>query len=308
MIIGISGKNQNDNDTVGKIIQYLTSKQPLQVSIEEFITKDYWLSSSVNITFQIKKFTDKLKDIVCLLIGCTREQLEDEDFKNSKLPDEWAFYGFGEVKGSLHSGVKIDYLSTQCNSHFENGIDANAKYICKPTYRDLLQYIGTDLFRNQLHENVWVNSLMSKYRAIGSNSYGMVQEEGDEGRVITYIPLPLWEPHMFPNWIITDCRFPNEAKAIKDKGGIIIRVNRPIDLRFPELWELYPNKELLIEPNEEAFFEWLQEYDIKLYKKLTHESETDLDNYEFDYVIDNNSTIEELINQLREILIKEKII
>ena len=30
---------------------------------------------------EIKKFADKLKDIVCLLIGCTREQLEDQEFK-----------------------------------------------------------------------------------------------------------------------------------------------------------------------------------------------------------------------------------
>ena len=31
---------------------------------------------------------------------------------------------------------------------------------------------------------------------------------------------------MYPNWIITDVRFPNEADAIKGRGGIIIRVNR----------------------------------------------------------------------------------
>ena len=39
-----------------------------------------------------------------------------------------------------------------------------------------------------------------------------------------------------------------------------------------------------------------------------HISETALDNAEFDYVIDNNGTIEELIKQVKKILIKEKII
>ena len=38
------------------------------------------------------------------------------------------------------------------------------------------------------------------------------------------------------------------------------------------------------------------------------ESETVLDNAEFDYVIQNDGTIEELINKVREILIKEKIL
>ena len=93
MIIAISGKIGSGKDTVGQIIQYLTAKQPYQVSIEEFATDRHWLVNSQNANFQIKKFADKLKDIVCLLIGCTREQLEDETFKNTDLGEEWAKYG-----------------------------------------------------------------------------------------------------------------------------------------------------------------------------------------------------------------------
>lgn len=39
-----------------------------------------------------------------------------------------------------------------------------------------------------------------------------------------------------------------------------------------------------------------------------HESETALDDATFDYTIDNNGTIEELIEKVREILIKDKLI
>ena len=39
-----------------------------------------------------------------------------------------------------------------------------------------------------------------------------------------------------------------------------------------------------------------------------HISETALDDAKFDYVIENNGTIEELIEQVKKILIKEKII
>ena len=42
--------------------------------------------------YQIKKFADKLKDIACLLIGCTREQLEDREFKEKELGEEWVAY------------------------------------------------------------------------------------------------------------------------------------------------------------------------------------------------------------------------
>ena len=68
-------------------------------------------------------------------------------------------------------------------------------------------------------------------------------------------------------------RFLNEMEAVKKREGITIRVNRNL---------------------EES--------------KDQDESETELDNAEFDYVIENNGTIEELIEKVREILIKEKLI
>ena len=75
------------------------------------------------------------------------------------------------------------------------------------------------------------------------------------------------------NWIITDVRFPNELEAIEKRGGLTIRVER----------SRYSNGDF-------------------------HASETALDNAEFDYTINNNGTIEQLIEKVREILIKEGII
>ena len=78
---------------------------------------------------------------------------------------------------------------------------------------------------------------------------------------------------IYPSWCITDVRFPNEVKAIKEKDGIIIRINR-----------------------ESAY-------------NSNHSSEIALDNYEdFDYTIDNNNCIDCLIEKVKEILKHEKII
>lgn len=77
---------------------------------------------------------------------------------------------------------------------------------------------------------------------------------------------------LIPNWIITDMKFSNELKAVKDRGGISIRINRP----------------KITESN--------------------HLNETDLDSAAFDYTIDDNSNIEDLIKKIKKILIKEKII
>jgi hypothetical protein len=81
------------------------------------------------------------------------------------------------------------------------------------TVRDLLQKLGTECMRTGLHENTWVNALMADYQK--------------ELRIETDHPYSEHLTARYPNWIITDVRFPNEAQAIKDKGGIIIRIDRP---------------------------------------------------------------------------------
>jgi hypothetical protein len=71
------------------------------------------------------------------------------------------------------------------------------------TYREFLQKLGTDAMREGLHDDVWVNALMADYKSLKMDQY-------------------------YPsNWVITDVRFSNEARAIKKKEGMIIRVDRP---------------------------------------------------------------------------------
>ena len=252
-LIGISGKKRSGKDTVGKIIQWLTSVKTREIwlnDIQVFLEESHKYDTSESI-FEIKKFADKLKDIVCLLINCTREQLEDEVFKNTELGEEWNTW---RIKNkSLNTTIVECVTKKECLSIYEN-IDKRFNKIVndvKLTPRLLLQKIGTDLFRNQLLNNIWVNSLFSEYIP-------------DIDSKATYLE--------YPNWIITDVRFPNEAEKIKEKGGLLIRINR----------------EGLI--------------------KDSHLSETSLDSYNFDFVIDNNKDINYLINEVKKILKKLNII
>ena len=96
MIVGVSGKIGSGKDLVGTIVQYLVYMTkdvkgryyPSDVFIDE---KD-----SVDLTevsdWKIVKYADKLKNIVCILLGCTREQLEDREFKETQLGEEWTKY------------------------------------------------------------------------------------------------------------------------------------------------------------------------------------------------------------------------
>jgi hypothetical protein len=61
--------------------------------------------------------------------------------------------------------------------------------------RKALQMIGTDVFRNHFHEDIWIAALENKLRK-------------------------------YPKVVITDCRFPNEIAMIRRLGGSILHITR----------------------------------------------------------------------------------
>lgn len=112
------------------------------------------------------------------------------------------------------------------------------------TVRMFLQKLGTDGLREGLHTNVWVNALFADYLPIHHDFV----EGGFE----------------WPNWIITDCRFENEAQAVKDRDGLIIRIDRP-----------------------------------GITAVNAHPSETALDDYAFDERIVNDGSVEDLYEKIK---------
>ena len=129
---------------------------------------------------------------------------------------------------------RIFALDDETKNSLSNVKDAEGNYY---TIRQLLQKFGTEVGRN-ISPNLWVDALMNDYIKAKLDGY----EE---------------------DWIVTDVRFENEAEAIRENGGILIRLNRNTGF------------------NDQ------------------HSSETALDNYKnFDLVIDNNGTIDELIDKV----------
>jgi hypothetical protein len=130
------------------------------------------------------------------------------------------------------------------------------------TPRWVLQYWGTEVCRNGFHDDIWIASLENKLRRSGDNI------------------------------VISDCRFPNEIKAIKAQGGRIVWVQRG------ELPEWY---DLAVESNQSGFNHMKTAYpDV-------HVSETAWVGTDFDIVIDNNGNIEDLYNQVKSLALDHRV-
>jgi dephospho-CoA kinase len=112
----------------------------------------------------------------------------------------------GYIKLSFGSAVKdIVSIITGWSRDFVEGTNEDRhlrETLVHPDYnktcREMMQYIGTDLFRNQLNDNIWVNIIKNKIETDKINN----------------------------KFVITDVRFDNEAEMIKSIGGYIIQINR----------------------------------------------------------------------------------
>lgn len=131
------------------------------------------------------------------------------------------------------------------------------------TPRWVLQQWGTEVCRKAFHDDIWIASLENKLR----NSKDDI--------------------------VISDCRFPNEIKSIKDAGGIVIRV-----VRGPEP-DWYQDA---INSNEgRGNMSWMLSSE-RLKKLGIHASETSWVGTEFDAIMDNNGSIDDLFAQVKNLV------
>lgn len=139
-----------------------------------------------------------------------------------------------------------------------------AKRLDMPTLtpRWVLQYWGTEVCRRGFHDDIWIASVENKLRSSKDNI------------------------------VISDCRFPNEIRSIKQSGGQVIWVKRG---ELPEWYDTALGANAGIEPDKKS----LEVLGI-------HVSETAWVGTGFDAVIENNGSIENLYAQVRNLVLMEQ--
>ena len=129
------------------------------------------------------------------------------------------------------------------------------------TPRWVLQYWGTEVCRQGFHDDIWIASVENKMRKTGDNI------------------------------VISDVRFPNEIKAIHNAGGKVIRVRRGPE---PEWYDAAVSMNKGAKGN----MNWaLSKQKIENLK--IHASETAWVGGDIDIVIDNDGTIDDLYEAIR---------
>ena len=166
--------------------------------------------------YQKDSFAKSLKDAVASMFNWDRDMLE------------------GDTKSSRHWREQPDKFWSE-------------KFGKSVTPRWVLQYFGTEVMRQGMHDAIWVDSCLGRYKG--------------------------------QNTVISDTRFPNEIKRIKENGGVILLVKR---FKDPDWFTSY------VEGNVEP--------------KGIHSSEYMWAKSEFDYTIENNGSLENLNVRVDDII------
>lgn len=130
--------------------------------------------------------------------------------------------------------------------------------------RLMLQLWGTEVCRGGFHDDIWIASLENKLRTSDDDI------------------------------VISDCRFPNEITAIRNQGGIVVRV-----VRGPE--PPWYDDCVTMNRGPVKNLGWALAKD-RMESHRIHASETAWVGTDFDKIIDNNGTMDDLYQQINDLV------
>jgi hypothetical protein len=192
LVIGISGRKQSGKSTLGRFMLSLSLAQLdycnniyMDEETGELLVSDILGDERFKGVFDVREYEEKFNDP-------RLNQAIDKLNKKIKI------YNFADV---LKTDICMNIFGLtydQCygsdeNKNEQTHMEWEGK---KLTAREVMQIIGTDIFR-KMDTNVWVRATINK----------IVHDQPEIA-------------------VITDCRFPNEVESIKSIGGKVIRLTR----------------------------------------------------------------------------------
>ena len=200
-LIGIGGIAHSGKDTVAAMIDFiLNSDNPTFRGYEYYMHNAYNKEECYNII----SFADALKNILSQIYNIPREYFDNTEMKDN------GYYLFDKAEVVTGEDLPKHYHIYPVNTFdmplavFINYHEGKAAI----KLRTLMQYFGTNIMREKMGNTVWIDACIRKAKRI---------------------------MYCGQNVIISDVRFTNEAKAIKNAGGVLIKVRRnpEIEINHP---------------------------------------------------------------------------
>jgi len=190
--------------------------------------------------FAKDSFARSLKGMCMELFSLSAEDVSTEAGKSSKLPKSVEYTAhldslvFSRVFGDLRQcGVDLSDM------YVESDVSRIGRVLSTP--REILQFIGTDVIRSY-YPDYHLRTLLART-----------------------------SPDV--NTAVCDVRFPNEVRAVREAGGILVNVTRPTQTLAAST--------------------------------ASHKSEVALDGFEWDYVVNNDADFSNLYKQLDSLMVLE---
>tara|TARA_Y100000385_G_scaffold291743_1_gene371917 strand:- start:30832 stop:31563 length:732 start_codon:yes stop_codon:yes gene_type:complete len=192
-ILALSGRKQSGKSLAGNFIiasllsKLLISKQTFMDNNGNIVVTDFLGNQSYSGIFSYNPLNTSNDDIINAVY--------------KKLKSHVAIYNFADA---LKTDICINILGMPYRNCYGTDQNKNELVNCfwpdtnkQMTAREVMQYVGTDIFR-KMQNNVWADSALLKIKKNKTCNLA----------------------------IITDCRFPNEVEAVKKSGGQIVRLCR----------------------------------------------------------------------------------
>jgi len=216
-------------------------RKVIAIAGEKEAGKDAFANSLTKRGFQQGSFAHNLKEMCKSIFNLTEHMINTPEGKKMRLsvPRRFTSKHFLLIRRWMGRTHDLTGLAEECRRIEEEYIHRPIKQTGKPTElftaREILQFVGTDICR-RLIDTYHVDVLFQR---------------------ITNSP---------ENWVITDARFENERRRLKEEfEAILVRIVRP----GKESLDAHPSENSLGEESE------------------------------YDYVVENNGTLEELNDKAR---------
>lgn len=210
-IIGIAGKANSGKDTIASMINYIVTVGLSQAKYADWITKR--ISNDKLHGNRIIHFADKLKDVVSIMFSISRHSLDDRKYKDEfywSITNKY-FINYNLLTPTAKTRTYIIDIKDLDKSTIKEVINNAKNYdniLIK--VRTLLQYIGNNIGRNIISDNIWIDSTINNAVEIA---------------ICEHI------------CIISDVRYENEANAISNNGllyGGLIKIIRDKDTEITD--------------------------------------------------------------------------